>query len=96
MSARDEYVQRMKAQLDQWNSELAKWEEKSRQAQADLKAQYDKQLETLRSQRDQAMYTLQQLQAAASDAWLDMMQGVDAAWKTMGEAFGKARSHFEK
>jgi chromosome segregation ATPase len=96
MSSREEYVQKMKAQLDQWNAEVAKWEEKTRSAQAEMKAEYEKQLETVRSRRDEAMYQMHQLQVASGEAWKDMMKGAEAAWKSMGEAFLKARSHFEK
>lgn len=30
MSTRDEYVQKLKAQLDEWNAELSTWEAKAR------------------------------------------------------------------
>jgi len=93
---REEYVEKMKTQLDQWNAEVTKWEAKAKASQADMKAQYEEQLEALRSRRDEAMYTLHQLQVASGVAWMDMMKGADAAWKAMAEAFGKARSHFEK
>lgn len=96
MSTRDEYVAKMKAQLDQWNAQAAHWEEKTRSAQAGVKAHYDKQLELLRARRDEAMTSLRQLQVATSDAWMDMMQGVDAAWQALGEAFDKAHAHFER
>ena len=42
MSNRDEYVEKMKTKLDQWNAEIAKWEVKSREAQAEARAEYDK------------------------------------------------------
>jgi len=29
MSKRDEYVEKLKGQLDQWNAEVAKWEAKA-------------------------------------------------------------------
>jgi chromosome segregation ATPase len=96
MSTREEYVQKMKSQLDQWNAEVGKWEEKTKSAQAEMKAEYEKQLESLRSRRDEAMYQLHLVQVASSEAWMDMMKGADAAWKAMGEAFMKARGHFEK
>ena len=96
MSSREEYVQKMKAQLDQWNTEVAKWEEKSKSAQAGMKTEYEKQLESFRSRRDEAMYQIKLVQAASTEAWIDMMKGADAAWKAMGEAFLNARSHFEK
>jgi hypothetical protein len=94
MSKRDEYVETMKVQLDQWNADIAKWEAKSHEAQAGARAEYDKRLEALRQQRDQAMYQMKLLQSAAGDAWVDMMRGTDEAWARMREAFDKASSHF--
>ena len=96
MTNRDDYVQKLKEQLDQWNAEVAKWEEKTKSAQAEMKAGYEKQLEAFRARRDEALYQLHQVQVASSEAWMDMMKGADAAWKAMGEAFVNARSHFEK
>jgi hypothetical protein len=96
MMNREEYVQKLKAQLDEWNVEAKKWEQKAQEAQAGMKAEYEKQLATLNSQREQALYQMKLLQNASQDAWQDMMKGADQAWKSMQEAFDKARSHFEK
>ena len=93
---RQEYVEKLKAQLDQWNAESVKWEEKARTAQVDMKAEYDKQLATLQARREEAMYQMRLLQDASTEAWKDVMTGADAAWQQMQEAFGKARTHFEK
>jgi len=38
MEKRDEYVEKMKAQLDQWNAEIVKWEARASQAQAEARA----------------------------------------------------------
>ena len=94
MSNRDEYVEKMKTQLDQWNAEIAKWEVKSRDAQAGARVEYDKRLEALKQHRDQAMVQMKLLQAAAGEAWVEMMRGTDEAWARMREAFDKASSHF--
>jgi len=96
MTKREEYVEKMKSQLDQWNAEATRWEEKMKHAEADMKAEYQRQLDAVRSRRDEAMYNMKQLQAASTEAWMDMMRGVEEAWKRMGEAVGQARSHFEK
>jgi hypothetical protein len=94
MSKRDDYVDTLKAQLDQWNADIAKWEAKSHEAQAEARTEYDKRLEALRQQREQAMYQMRLLQAAAGDAWMDLMKGTDEAWARMREAIDKASSHF--
>ena len=93
---RDEYVQKLKAQLDQWNAEVSQWEAKARESQAHMKEEYEKQLGNVRSKRDEAMYQMKLMQNASLDAWQDMMRGADEAWKNMQEAFNRARSHFEK
>ncbi|MGB3935979.1 MAG: hypothetical protein WBL29_09745 [Burkholderiales bacterium] len=94
MSSRDEYVEKMKAQLDRWNAEIAQWEAKAGEAQASARVEYDKQLEALHQHRDQAMYQMKLMQAAASEAWTDFVRGTDEAWARMREAFDKASSHF--
>ncbi|HSS46214.1 MAG TPA: hypothetical protein VLL03_02220 [Burkholderiales bacterium] len=96
MMTRDEYVKKLKTQLDQWNSEIAKWEEKTRSAQTKMKADYEKQLKAFRSRRDEAMQQLRQVQSASGEAWTEMVRGADEAWARLRDAFTKARSHFEK
>jgi hypothetical protein len=94
MSKRDDYVDTLKAQLDQWNADMAKLEARSREAQAGARTEFDKHLEALRQQREQAMYQLNLLQTAAGDAWQELMRGTDEAWARMREAIDKASSHF--
>lgn len=96
MINREEYVQKLKSQLDEWNAEAGKWEAKAKEAQSHMKAEYEKQLATLNARRDEALEQMRRLQAASTDAWQDVMRGADEAWKNMHEAFNKARSHFEK
>jgi len=96
MMNRDEYVQKLKAQLDEWNAEARKWEQKAQEAQSHMKAEYEKQLAALNARRDEVLYQMKLMQSASQDAWQDMMKGADQAWKSMQEAFDRARSHFDK
>jgi hypothetical protein len=96
MISRDEYVQKLKSQIDQWNAEAASWEAKARAAQAGMQAEYAKQLEQFRGKRDAALGELRRVQNASADAWKEMMRGADAAVKSMQEAFDKARRQFDK
>jgi len=41
---REEYIAKLKTQLDQWNAEMAKWESQAAEAQASMRAEYEKQL----------------------------------------------------
>jgi predicted nucleic acid-binding Zn-ribbon protein len=94
MKNRDEYVEKLKAQLDHWNAAAAQWELKARDLQAESRQQFDKSLQAMRDQREQAMYQMNLLQAAAGDAWKDLVRGTDEAWAHMREACDKAGSHF--
>lgn len=95
-TTRDEYVAKLKKQLDQWNADMAIWESKAKIAQADAKKRYERDLEELRAQREKALYNLRLLENASASAWSDMTQGAEEAWERMREAIAKARRHFEK
>lgn len=96
MMTREEYTDKLKQQLDQWNAEVAKWEAKTRDAQADMRATYEKQLEEFRRQRDAAMEQMRQVQNAAGDAWMSFIRTTDDAWARAREAFEKAYSQFHR
>lgn len=96
MKNRDEYVTKLKQQLDQWNAQASVWETKAKGAQAGMKAEYAKQLEQYHKRRDAALAELHKLQGASADAWSEMMKGADAAFKSMQDAFEQARSKFGK
>lgn len=93
---RDEYLAKLKARLDHWNREIAKWEQTAKSAQASVEAEYQEQMEVFRSRRDEGLHKLHQIQAASGEAWSDLKGGADEAWKQMNAAYKKARSHFEK
>jgi hypothetical protein len=96
MTKRDDYVNKLKGQLDQWNAEVAKWEATARKAQAGARAEYEKQLDEVRRQRDQALEQMKRVQAATGEAWVDLVRGADDAWAKMRAALDKARSQFDK
>ena len=93
---RDEYVQKLKAQIDRWNGEAAKLEARAKQAQVKAQAEYAAQLEQFRKRRDAALREMQRIQAASVDAWRELARGADAALKSMQAAFEKARSSFDR
>ena len=93
---RDEYVAKLKSQIDEWNAEAARWEARGKQAQADTQAEYQRQLAQFQSRRDAAMNEVQRLQSASGEAWKQMMQGAEAAMKSMQAAIERARSEFQK
>ncbi len=91
---REEYIAKLKTQLDQWNAEMAKWESQAAEAQANMGAEYEKQLAAIRQHQDQVAGQLRKVQAASGDAWMELQRGADEAWAAMRKAFEKASSQF--
>ena len=94
MTSRDEYLEKFKAKLDEWDAEIDKIESSARKAQADTKAQYDKQLEALREMRDDAQRKFSDMQNTTAEAWDVMAQGTKKACQAWVDAFEDARSKF--
>jgi biopolymer transport protein ExbB/TolQ len=91
---RDEYIAKLKTQLDQWNAEVAKWEGQAAKTQVSMRAEYDKQLAAVKQHQHEAMEQLRKVQAASGDAWTELQRGADEAWAAMRKAFDKASAQF--
>lgn len=95
MSERDAYVAKLKAKLDEWNAELAKYEAQARGAQAEAKLRYERQMAELKSSRDTAARKMRELQDASADAWESLREGTEAAWSNLSKAFKDAAERFK-
>ena len=96
ITTRDEYVNRLKAQLDRWNAQAGRLEAQARDAAQDLKARCEKDLERVRAEREKALYQLKLLEGASATAWHELRHGADEAWTRMREAVAQAATNFEK
>jgi uncharacterized protein YfiM (DUF2279 family) len=95
MSDRDEYVQKLKVQLDLWNGQLTAWQAAAREATAEAKVEMEKQVGIVRSRLDDMAFRMEQLRGASAEAWQEIARGADEARKAMQDAFEKARSRIK-
>lgn len=95
MIAKEEFVRKMHAKLDEWNAEIDALKAKADQAEAEARSEYHKQLEALRSKRDEARGKLNELESAGESAWQDLKAGVELAWESVSEAVRSATSRFK-
>lgn len=95
MSTKDEYVRKMHSKLDRWSTEIDALDARADKIKAEARVEYHKQLESLRSKRDEARKHLEALQQAGEGAWSDMRAGIEMAWDAIGEALESARSRFK-
>jgi hypothetical protein len=93
---REEYIERMKQQIDDWNAKLGKWEVEVQKAQATVKAQSEAQIKALQKQRDEAVRRLNETRDASQAAWMEVSKGAESAWKSMQSSFEKAWGEFHK
>ena len=97
MSAKkDAYVDKLKAQLDEWNADIDKLAAKAAQAEAETKIEYQNQLDDLRTKRDDVRDKLLAVQQAGEGAWEDLKEGLDNSWEILKMSFKKAKTEFEK
>lgn len=94
MSVKDEYVEKLKAQLDEWSADIDVLEERGRKLDAELRVKADEQLTLLRAKRDEARIKLKEIQDSAGDAWQELRKGGDEAWASIRHALAEARKKF--
>ena len=88
------YEQKYQAKLDEWNAEIDKLAAKARQADADARIEYEKQIQTLRDYRRDAEQRLNELRKSGEDAWRDVREGAEKAGDEMERALKKALVRF--
>ncbi len=87
---RDTFIEKTKARIDEWNAEISKYEAKARAAQADMKGQYETQLNEMKSQRDAFEAKLREARDSNEKAWEDIRAGMEKTWNDMASAFESA------
>ncbi|WP_025916501.1 hypothetical protein [Herminiimonas sp. CN] len=95
MNNRQEFIQKMKAQLDQWSIEIDKLSVRAEAAQEEAKLKYQAQIDALKQQREAAKLKLHELQSSSEDAWDSVREGMESAWESMTKAIKDAISHFK-
>jgi hypothetical protein len=69
MPSKNEYVEKMKKQLDDWNTDIDTLQVKSNLAKAEVKVKYGEQVAELRKKRQEAERKLNEIKSAADDSW---------------------------
>lgn len=95
MEKRQEYVENMKAKIDEWNADINKLEAKIKQSSIEAQKDYQEQLANLKAKRDEASARLDELQSASDDAWEDIKEAAENAWTSVESGLKSAFSRFK-
>jgi len=93
---REEYIDKLAAQLKEWSAKIDELEGKARATKDDVKIKYEKHIRGLRDQREAATKKLQELKGASGEAWDTMKSGVETAWANLRTSISEAKQKFDK
>ena len=74
MSARNEYVEKAKAQLDEWNATIDKLEARAEKEKAEAKIKYESKIKEMKEKRNALQEKLKSVAGATDDAWETLKQ----------------------
>jgi len=92
---RKAFEEKLDAQLEEWNAQIALLKARADKARAEAKIDYYKTIETLQQQKDGAMAKLEELRTAGDEAWEDLKTGAEKAWDEVKTSFQNAMSKFK-
>ena len=92
---RKAYEEKLDAQLNEWNAQIALLKARADKAKAEAKIEYYKTIDTLQHRQDEARTKLRELKAAGDEAWEDIKTGAEKAWDEVKSAFQDAISKFK-
>lgn len=95
MEKRDLYLEKISAQIEQYNAKLAGLRGKAAEVHVDMKLEYLNQLDKLEGKRDGLNEKYEQIKKASEDSWEDMKEGTENAWNEFKESVAKAAEHFK-
>jgi competence protein ComGC len=95
MNTRNDYVDKFKTQIDEWNLELDKLDANTKKFKGDVRVKADEQVALIRIQRDDLKKNLEKIQNAADNSWEDLKKGAEEAKDKINMAFSKAKAEFK-
>lgn len=94
MTNRDEFVETLKRQIDEWNGQITEMETKMKQATADAEAKYAGQIAEASKYRAEAQAKLAETLQTSHDTWEQYRVNTEAAFHDISEGFRKAWTRF--
>lgn len=94
MTSRDEFVETLKKQIDEWNSQIGDMEAKMREATAEAETKYAQQIAEASKYRAEAQAKLAETMQTSHDAWEQYRASAESAFNDISEGFRKAWGRF--
>jgi len=95
MADRKAFIDKLAAQLKEWDDEIEKLETKAQKARSGAKAKYKKQIRELRKKKASAQDKLEEVKEAGEEAWEQVKSGAEKAFNEMKNVFQAVLSKFK-
>jgi hypothetical protein len=80
MDKRTEYVEKLSAQMVEWDAQIDLLKDKAESATPEAKSDYTNAIAALQIKRDEAAAKLQGISAASDDEWEELKAGTEQVW----------------
>jgi uncharacterized coiled-coil DUF342 family protein len=95
MGLKEAYHEKLEAQLREWNAKLDQLKARADGAEASVKLEYYKQIESIKAKADVLQAKLKELQESSGEAWESLKGGVERAWTDFKTAIEEATGKFK-
>ena len=92
MSTRNEYIEKIKNQLDELNAKIGELEAKAQDVKDDARAQYKEQIGKLSKQSKLAVEKLEEIKTAGDDKWESMVTEMEKVRDAFKHSFNYFKS----
>ena len=80
MDKKTVYVEKLSAQMVEWDNEIQRLKDKAESAGAESRLEYSQTVAALQLKRDEAARKLQGVSTASDHAWEELKEGTDQVW----------------
>lgn len=95
MTKRDEYIAKMKLQLDELDTKMDKLEARAKEAREDARAKYREEIAKLRQQSKLAKGKLEELKASGEEKWDAMVTEMEKIRDAAVHSYNYFKSQFK-
>jgi hypothetical protein len=90
MDKRTEYVEKLSAQMVEWDAQIDRLKIKATSATPEVRLEYLNAIAALQLKRDEAAVKLQGISTAGDDEWEDLKTGTEQIWGDISTMLGEA------
>jgi hypothetical protein len=90
MDKRTEYVERLSAQMVEWEAQIDRLKIKASSSTSAARHEYSNEIEALQHKRDEAALKLQGISTAGDDEWEELKAGAEQLWGDLSTMLGNA------